>query len=377
MKYTYQDSTDLPLQRDFIQDLNDFIDIAKKVLPLENSAIELHDEESGEVTSLETRIVNLEKFSKDIQNYVDELSKGAEDKEILECRNSVIDACIVNSDRGLKFLNQKLEQIKRDSESDLYRIENEILVTLNPLFRSGIYSSTKRYYASMTDDVLKGTLKASFSGIDYSSDLSYSHDILTIKEVYGDLFLPTWTTTGILHKDNRVKMLDVPECVLTSINYDGNGHVDTTFENRKKEQKFKITCDDGNYQIFYGDLDITSDETLLKSVKIESIDALVTELRKYVEMFIKTQTLTQILHDGKDAIRNNEVFDCLKLIAEQYGDVVKESLGRGYVENEIIIKIEASDGTRTEKYITKQEAFDRLAELGSEGLELASILGID
>jgi hypothetical protein len=96
-----------------------------------------------------------------------------------------------------------------------------------------------------------------------------------------------------------------------------------------------------------------------------------------MELFIKHQKLTHILLDGEDAVRNNEVFDCLKLIAEQYGDIVKESLEKGYVKNEITIKIEASDGTRTEKYITKEEAFDQLAELGSEGLELASILGVD
>jgi len=377
MRYTFQDSTDLPLQRDFIQDLNDFIDIAKNVLPLENSAIELHDEESVEASSLESRIANLDKFSKDIQKYVDELSQGAEDKEILECRNTIMDACIANSEKGLKLLNQKLEQIKRESESGLYKIENDILVTLNSFFRYGIYNSSKRYYASMKNDSLKGTLKASFSGIDYSSDLTYSHDILTVKEVYGDLFLPTWTKSGIIHKERKVKMLDVSEFVITSINYDGNNHIDTSFENHKKEQKFKISCDADNCQIYYKDMDIMADETLMKSVKIESIDAFMEELRKYVQMFIKTQTLTQILLDGKDAVRNNEIFDCLKLIAEQYGDIVKESLERGYVKNEITIKIEASDGTRTEKYITKQEAFDQLAELGSEGLELASILGVD
>jgi hypothetical protein len=377
MRYTYQDSTDLPLQRDFIQDLNDFIEIAKNVLPLENSAIELHDEESGEVTSLESRIINLEKFSNDIQKYVDDISRNAEDKEILECRNAVIDTCINNSEKGLKLLNQKLDQTKLESESGLYKLENEILSTLNPLFRSGIYNSSKKYYASMKDESLKGVLKASFSGMEYSSELIFSHDVLTIKEVYGDLFLPTWTKAGILHKENKVKMLDVSEFVITSINYDGNEHIDTTFENRKKEHKFKINWDAGTCQIFFKDLDITADETLLESVNIESIDALMIELRKYVEMFIKSQTVTQILLDGKNAVRNNEIFDCLKLVAEQYGDIVKESLERGYVKNEITIKIEASDGTRTEKYITKLEAFDQLAELGSEGLELASILGID
>ncbi|WP_094226772.1 hypothetical protein [Methanolobus psychrotolerans] len=377
MKYTFQDSTELPLQRDFIQDLNNFIEMAKKVLPLENSAIELSEEESEEISSLESRIAGIESFSKDIQQYVDERSKGAENKEILECRNAVIDVCVETTNRGLKELNQKLEQIKRQSESGIYKIEQDLLNNLKPLFESGVYGANKTYSVSMADGALRGLLKASFSGMEYSCDLTYAHDILTIREAYGELLLPTWTKSGIIYKENKVKMMDVSEYIITSINYDGNKHVDVNFENKKGEHKFRIVSDNDTYQIYHGDLEITSDETLLKSVKVDDITGLVNDLRKYVEMFIKTHKLTQILLDGKDAVRNNEVFDCLKLIAEQYGDIVKESLERGYVKNEITIKIEASDGTRTEKYITKEESFDQLAELGSEGLELASILGVD
>ncbi len=376
MKYTFQDSTELPLQRDFIQDLNNFIGMAKKVLPLENSAIELSEEETEEISSLEARIAEIDGFSKDVQQYVDERSKGAENKEILECRNAVIDACIETSDRGLKELNQKLEQIKRQSESGIYKIEMDLLNNLNPLFESGIYGASKAYYVSMKNGGLKGQLKASFSGMEYMCDLTYAHDMLSIKEVHGELFLPTWTKVGIFSKENRVKMIDVSEYTITSMNYDGN-HVDVSFENKKGEQKFRVISDNDTYQMYHGDLEITADEKLLRSVKIDNIAGLVDDLRKYMEMFIKNQKLTQILLDGKDAVRNNEVFDCLKLIAEQYGDIVRESLDKGYVKNEITIKIEASDGTRTEKYITKQEAFDQLAELGSEGLELASILGVD
>ena len=377
MKYTFQDSTALPLQRDFIQDLNDFIGTAKKVIPLENSAIELSEDESEEISSLESRIMELDKFSKDVQAYVDHLSRDAREKEILECRNAVMDACITSSTKGLKSLNQKLDIIRNDSESGLYKLEKEILATLNPLFRSGIYGTTNQYYVSMKEGVLSGTMKAVFSGMEYTSELTYAHETLTIKEAYGDLFLPTWTKSGLIHKENKVKMIDVSEYLISSVNYDGVDYIDATFETKKKDHQFRISCNAGNCQINLGETDVTADETLIKSVKLESIEDLMNELRKYVELFIRSQTLTQVMLDGRDAVRNNEIFDCLKLIAQQYGEIVRESFERGYVKNEITIKVESSDGTRTEKYITKQEAFDRLSEIGSEGLELASILGLD
>ncbi|WP_292467051.1 hypothetical protein [Methanolobus sp.] len=377
MKYTFQDSTELPLQRDFIQDLNNFIEMAKKVLPLENSAIELSEEESEEISSLEARLEEIDSFSKDIQNYVDDRSKGAEDKEILECRNAVIDACTETANRGIKDITLRLEQIKRQSESGIYKIEMDLLNNLNPLFESSIYGARKAYYVSMKDLSLKGELKASFAGMEYTCDLVYAHEILSIREVYGELALPTWTKAGIFSKENKVKIINVSEYVITSMNYDGNKHIDVSFENKKGEQKFKVVSDNDTYQIYHNDFEITSDEKLLESLTVDNITGLVEDVRKYMEMFIKSQTLTHISLDGKDAVRNNEIFDCLKLIAEQYGDIVRESLEKGYVKNEITIKIEASDGTRTEKYITKEEAFDQLSELGSEGLELASILGVD
>ena len=39
--------------------------------------------------------------------------------------------------------------------------------------------------------------------------------------------------------------------------------------------------------------------------------------------------------------------------------------------------MEEPDGTRTEKYITKTEIYTQLAEVGSEGIEIAGILGVD
>jgi hypothetical protein len=47
------------------------------------------------------------------------------------------------------------------------------------------------------------------------------------------------------------------------------------------------------------------------------------------------------------------------------------------VKGEITIKIEQEDGTRTEKYVDRSEIFNRLSELGSEGLEIAGILGVE
>jgi hypothetical protein len=75
MRYTYQDSTDLPVQRDFIQDITDLIEIAGRILPLENDAIEANELEKNAISSLDNRIADLEKFAIDVKSYVKSISR--------------------------------------------------------------------------------------------------------------------------------------------------------------------------------------------------------------------------------------------------------------------------------------------------------------
>ncbi|WP_370573095.1 hypothetical protein [Methanomethylovorans sp.] len=377
MRYTYQDSTDLPVQRDFIQDINDLIEIAGKVLPLENDAIEANEIEKKAISSLENRIVGLEKFANDVKAYVKSLSLNAENVEILDCHNAIMDACDESVSNGLRNLKKELEQKKRDYEFHINELEQKLFPLLNSLFENGIYGDTRAYSVRLDNGIMRGDLKASVSGVDYESELLYRNEPLFMREVHGNIQLPIWTKAGIIHKENKVKMVDVSEFMITNIDFNGTSHLELVFENKKQDQQFKIIYDSQDIQILHGNSDITADKTLSQSIDMDRIEPLGLELKKYLEMSITSQKLRKVVLDGRDAVRNNEVFDCLKIIMEQYGDIVRECIDRGFVKNEITIKIERTDGTRTEKYVTKEELFNKLAELGSEGLELASILNVE
>jgi hypothetical protein len=377
MRYTYQDSTDLPVQRDFIQDITDLIEIAGRILPLENDAIEANELEKNAISSLDNRIADLEKFAIDVKSYVKSISQNAENVEILDCHNAIVDACDESVSNGLRNLKKELEQKKKDYESHIRDVEQKMFPLLNSLFEHGIYGAVKAYSVRLDNGVFRGILKASISGVEYESELLYRSDPLLMREVHGNIQLPIWVKTGLIHKENKVKLVDVTEFIITNIDYNGISHLEVVFENKKQDQQFKIIYDSQDIQILHMNSDITADKTLSQSIEMDRIEPLNLELKKYLEMSIMSQKLKKIMLDGRDAIVNNEVFDCLKIIMEQYGDIVRECLDRGFVKNEITIKIERTDGTRTEKYVTKEELFNKLSELGTEGLELASILNVE
>ena len=69
MKYTFQDSTDLPVQRDFIEDLKNFVDACSKVLPVEKEAIEKNEKL---VQQAEAKLAEIEALLADTELYTDE-----------------------------------------------------------------------------------------------------------------------------------------------------------------------------------------------------------------------------------------------------------------------------------------------------------------
>ncbi|MEA1984942.1 MAG: hypothetical protein U9N13_04755 [Euryarchaeota archaeon] len=377
MKYIFQDSTELPLQRDIVDDLQTFVQASREILPIENSTIEKNDEWQKLTSSLKSGLIELERSHKDMVNYIERITEDASVQEVLDYRNAVMDTCNTNASSGVKRINSEIEKSRNEIERELDDVVGQVLTILNPLFEGGVYGTDKKYSARLENGKLQGVLTASLATMEYQSELTFDKDMLTVREVSGNLFLPTWTRSGLIHKEDKVKMEDVSDLILVSFDYDGHSHVEAVFESRRAVYRFRVIRDDDVYRVYYDDREITADSTLLKSIKIDEITSLVDTLISYMQDHIASQKLRMIQFDGKDAIRSTEVFDCLKLIAEQYADIILECGERGYAKGEITIKMEEEDGTRTEKYVTKTEIFDQLSEIGSEGLELAGILGVE
>ncbi|ADI74193.1 conserved hypothetical protein [Methanohalobium evestigatum Z-7303] len=373
-KYTYQDSTELPVQRDFIQDLQTFLDVTQKVIPLEKSAIETYNDTETRIKSLNKRINELERFEKNIKGYVEKLADDTDSEEIIEFKDAVVDTCSSYTNKWTQYLEEEIKSQKKQCENEIENIESQVYPALDPLFKGGIYGAREKY-TGVVDDELRGKLTAELDGLQYESELTYEYELLSVRSIYGQLYIPFWSTSGLIHKENKVKNTDVSDYLLDSFSYN-DGYLDAVFKNKKEGNSFRIMYDNNLYHIYCGDYNITEDSTLSNSLDMENIENFVSVLVDFILKNIRSQKLTSLLYVDKDAVKNNKIFDCLKNIAQQYGYIVTECLERGYVKNEITIKIHKSDGNRTEKYANINEIFNQLSSLGSEGIELAEILGI-
>ncbi|MDK2892615.1 hypothetical protein [Methanohalophilus sp.] len=376
MKYTFQDSTELPVQRDFIRDMRDFMEACKQVLPVESAAIEKTEQVRETTASLQAKLEELTGIHEKMLQCIDSVIGNNDYDEIRNYRDSVIKTCDACAEKGKNDLKSMLDNVSKELDDEMAVIKRQILSMLNPLFEGGIYGAEKRYSAMQSIDGMKGVMTADLGPMEYQCDLTFDRPFVTLKYLMGSLFLPKWSKSGIIYKEAKVKMEDVSDFLLSTFDYDGKSRIETTFKSKKSDKVLKILHEGDELRVFLDDVEITADSMLVRSIKFEEINGLLTSTVDYVKSHIKSQRLTSLLLNGEDAILNTEVFDCLKLVAEQYSDIIRECLQRGYVEGEITIKMEQQDGTRTEKYLSKAEVFEELSELGSEGLEIASVLGL-
>jgi hypothetical protein len=377
MKYIYQDSTELPVQRDFIEDLKTFLEITSQVIPLENSIIEIKCTHKEALRELKSRIEGMNNFEERLEILLKKLVNEADIEDVIPCANAVLQTCGENLRKRKDILEAECKKIENGTPYEYKKIEERILEVLSRFLISGVYGAERRFELSNSTGGISGEMEGWFSGLQYHYRLGFTEETLTVEKLLGNLSLPGWTRAGILRKEEKIRMQDLSEFLVTFLEYDTQKNVRITFENKKANRKFKIEGGDHRYFVYEDDKDITGDKELEAFIDMESLIRIPEKVQAYLRTNTRTYTLSKVLLDEEDAVSTNQIFDCLKVIAEQYGVIVQECLAKGHNKEEITIKMEEADGTRTEKYITKTEIYTQLAEVGSEGIEIAGILGVD
>ncbi len=377
MKYVYQDSTELPVQLDFIEDLKTFLDIASRVIPLENSIIEIKCRHKETFQELKKRIEGMNYFEERLEVLLRKLVNEIDIEDVVPCANAVMQTCSEDLRRKRGALETEWTKIENRTPNEYKNYEEEILEVLSSFLISGVYGAEKRLELSSNSSGISGEMDGWVSGLQYHYKLGFTEETLTVEKLLGNLSLPGWTRAGILRKEDKIKMQDLSEFLISFLEYDTQENVRIVLENKKSNRKFKIEGGEHRYFVYEDDKEITTDKALEPFIDIKSLLSIPEKIQAYLKTHVHTYTLSKVLLDEEDAVSTNQIFDCLKVIAEQYGVIIQECLARGHNKEEIIIKMEEADGTRTEKYITRAEIYAQLAEIGSEGIEIAGILGVD
>lgn len=374
MRYTFQDSNDFPVQKDFIQDLQDFITISTEAVTLEKSTIEIKTESREKTVNFEKTIQEIERFEKDLMDYIESRTLGTKERTIQD-----IEARILETLSNVVLAKKDEERTDLDNQNkldlmEIQQLDERMLSILSPFFETSIYGARSSYHATGEDKKLRGEQVSFIDVMQYEFELKFMQDMLRVKDLQ-NLVLPIWAKSGILSREEKVKTVDVSDFYITNMEYDGI-NLRTVIEDKDPENGFIISADEKTFLVVHKDYEITGDEELAAALDRESVVTFVTKLKELFTEFVVSKKLVKIMLDGKNAIDENRIFDCLKIIASIYGQLVAECIKRGYTKGEISIKIEEPEGSRTEKYLEISKISKELSTLGNKGEELAAKLKI-
>jgi len=381
MTFVFQNSKEMPIQKNFIDDLNNFLNLIEKILPIENKAIELNSQMKKEEERFEKESSILTKFSNELNDSQENLFKKYPFELVKKCGSTIKEfsmGCIKKQKEQMQIV---LDDLTSCSKDEVDQMAEQIRTELEPFLWSRVYNVNKTQLITARNENVNGSIKIDINGLSYNYDVTYNEVTLQTKKFINDISIPIWSKGGLIHKEDRIKKLDISDYIIKRIYNNDDFQLDLENKKGTKRVNVKVTDDIRHASIIYIDevvTDITSSEDLLPQVDFYKLGELIRVIKEYVdnEANIASKTLTSIEIDEKDAIASNEIFDSIKIITSQYGEIVSEILNNGFTKEEIIIKEIIKDGTRNEIFISVDEITNRLSALGGEGLELIDLLNL-
>ncbi len=383
MRYLYQDSIEVPVQRNFVQDMRGILEVSEKVCPLESTVIAAKKKIEESKSERNEKISRMKLFESDFKSQLSDISKNDFMKTVEICKKSLTDLCASCVREQIAKIELEYNTVHDDLSGQVDRDSKQIHKLFEEFLGSGVYSATRRYtLSSMDKDALHGEFTA-----DVNNDVSFTYKLwfkepISVKELVGSFFVPTWGETGIFHKENVVKMLDISNHRLVDVECTDK-HVNTTFESKKGEEKVSINMkrDSEDYSILYYStevVDITKDKAISEKISGADVVNLMRKVIDYVEDYENyvTSDLETLTLDGCDVVEDSLSLDALEVIFGEYGRLARECMEHSVAKNELIIKIESDDRSRTEQYISLSEIKTVLSQFEDSGAALADAFGL-
>ncbi|PXF61790.1 MAG: hypothetical protein C4B59_02785 [Candidatus Methanogaster sp.] len=383
MKYLYQDSVKLPIERDFILDLTDLLKLTVAVYPLENGIIAANKEIESERHARDRKVARLDAFERDVGVQLGEIIADDATYEMKICKDATSEACTSCADEQRAKIESDFDASFSDLTEKIDYNSGEMRKVLAPFLESGVYDTSQRYsLASEGGGVLHGEFEAEVDGLSFVYELEFKEPVL-VKQLVGVFSIPIPERAGLFQREDVLKMRDISNHRMVSVEYTDE-HTIAEFKDRKGEKAVRIEMqhDTNNYSIVYGNaepINLTKDESILKEIDSAEVIYLMQEVIRCVKDTEKrgVSMLKTMAFDGVDVIEESIIFDGLKVVFAKYGKIASECIAHGAARDELVVKIESENGARSEKYMPISTIESCLSEIGEKGIELAGVFGMD
>jgi hypothetical protein len=394
MKYLFGDSSELPVQIDFLRLLNNYIETSVKVITLENTVFDLKETIMDRRRLKNSVLDEMDNFLMTVENAIfGAVAKSKEQETIVKY-----------ADKSKQFLKKFIEDGKTQFSDELFleiaqyekkvdEVDNENRTILESFFSQDPLPVTNKKY------ILRAVEKGYSSNVqvDCEGNIACIFDIRSNES-------PFWKN----HPKSRdfVKNVEIPakmkkpflknELVPDIVKIDDFRLTDLVLSGNELEVVFRKSFDAASERfrlkmVFTGEFSVEvlhADEGEVEK-NINAIPELKNELNtlrlrelgekiieKTKDLYIKKHRLENIYIGGIDVLEENRIFELMQKVADIFAPTVADIKKHSPSKEELSLKTEDESGKRSEIYLKKSEVRGKLDAIGEKGMKLFEILGI-
>ena len=394
MKYLYGDSTELPLQRDFLGLLDNYIDISVKSITIENAVFDLKetikdrrglknsvlDEMDNFVLTVETAISGAVSRSKEQEMIVKYADKS---KDFL--KKFIEDGKTKFSEEIFREINEFEKKVEENDEENRRTLESFFIQDPLPIInKKYTIKSTKDGYSAKVQIDYDGNISSLFDIA--SSEISFWKRHIKARDFIKGLEIPARMKKPFLKKELVPDFITMDDYILSDLMISGKElevvlrkRLDTSAERFRLKMNF---VDEFSAEVYYAEeneveKNIQAVPELKNTLNILRLRELGEKILEQVEdLYPKKQKLEYLYLNGKDVLEENLVFGLMQKIAEIFAPTISEIKKHSPFEEELSLKSEDESGNRSEIYLKKSVVKDKLYGIKEKGRKLFDILDV-
>ncbi|WP_243684340.1 hypothetical protein [Methanosarcina barkeri] len=178
-------------------------------------------------------------FEEKLETLLRKLVNEVDIEDIIPCTNAILQTCSENLGKRREILKAEYTKIEDGTPEDYKKVEEDILEVLSRFLITGVYGAEKRFELSINTNSISGEMEGWVSGLQYHYTLTFTEETLTVEKLLGSLSLPGWTRAGILRKEEKIKMQNLSEFLVTFLEYDTQKNIRIALENKKSKQEIQ------------------------------------------------------------------------------------------------------------------------------------------
>lgn len=393
MKYLYGDSTEFPLQKDFLGLLDNFIDTSVKAITLENTVFSLKEDIKDRRRLKNSVLDEMDSFLATVENAIaGAVARSKEQETILKYAEKSKEFLKKFIEEGKAKFSDEIFQEIEEFEKKVDEADEENRKTLEFFFISDPISIINKKY----------TLKATVEGysakvqIDCDGEISSVFEIASSEIPFWDghvkaydfvrgVEIPARMKRPFLKKEEVPDIVSIDDYFLSDLVLSGKElevvlrkRLDTAAE----RFRLKMNFIEFSVEVYHAEeneveKNIQAVPELKSALNIFRLRELGEKIVEQTDaLYPKKHRLESIYLSGKDVLEENLVFELMRKVAELFAPTVEEIKKRSPSAEELSLKVEDENGVRSEIYLKKSQVKEKLTAIKEKGDRLLEILGV-